>query len=124
MPNINEEELKLVELPHISRDCISRSYALVNHRAELLVFQHQDSGAFIAGSFVRDDFIPITEVTVKKHDYPGAVIPTQMAETWFQVSFVHVCKQFAERAFTRTAYEFIAAKTDLVSDRRQKKSYT
>ena len=119
LPIIDEDELNLVELPHISMNAMNQWYSKIGMVAnELDLYRNNVSLAILAGKQLGDEFIPVVSVTCKIPNYLGANIPTQL-DNWVQVSMVTVDKQRALEGYTKATYEAITKHFDLVSDRKQ-----
>lgn len=119
LPLIDEGELELIDLPHISMNAISKFYTqLEKLPSDVVLYRNNVSGAFISGKKFGEYFVPFVSVACKKPSYPGANIPSQLTN-WVQVAMVNADKLRTLEAHTRATYELISKHYDLVSDRKQ-----
>lgn len=119
LPIIDEDELKLIDLPHISMNAINKFYTPIDVVSrDIKLYYNKVAKGFTSGKMYGDEFIPFVHVSCKTPNYPGANIPDQLTN-WMQVAMVNVSSSEALEGYTKATYELISKHYDLVSDRKQ-----
>lgn len=119
LPIIDENDLALIRLPHISMNAINTYYTKIDVVGNGFgVYHNNVSRALLTGKQLGDEFIPIVSISCKIPNYLGSNIPTQL-DNWLQVAMVNVDELRALEGYTRATYEVVSKHYDLVSDRKQ-----